>query len=139
MPHDDCRDWFFFAEQRLDVDRRTNWIRKFVHFYYNFKAVQRLVRLQQSEDVRFGHDRNGQTGAGWTRKRAESLRWKRLSLFYKVDSHVQLFVDALDRWPATVHHGGNSLEAAVWRRQVAWRRWNAPFHRPTSICLKEKG
>ncbi|KRX13457.1 hypothetical protein T07_13091 [Trichinella nelsoni] len=67
-----------------------------------------------------GHDRNGQTGAGWTRKRAESLRWKRLSLFYKVDSHVQLFVDALDRWPATVHHGGNSLEAAVRRRQVAW-------------------
>ncbi|KRY46510.1 hypothetical protein T03_1089 [Trichinella britovi] len=55
MPHDDCRDWFFFAEQRLDVDRRTNWIRKFVHFYYNFKAVQRLVRLQQSEDVRFDY------------------------------------------------------------------------------------
>ncbi|KRX37228.1 hypothetical protein T05_5395 [Trichinella murrelli] len=45
----------FFAEQRLDVDRRTNWIRKFVHFYYNFKVVQRLVRLQQSEDVRFGY------------------------------------------------------------------------------------
>ncbi|KAL1231673.1 putative M1 family aminopeptidase [Trichinella pseudospiralis] len=82
-----------------------------------------------------GHDSNGQTGAG---KRAESLCWKRLSLFYKVDSHVQLFVDALDRWLATVHHGGNSLEAAVWRRQVAWRRWNAPFQRPTPICLKKK-
>ncbi|XP_003371552.1 hypothetical protein Tsp_12074 [Trichinella spiralis] len=43
----------FFVEQRLDVDRRTNWIRKFVHFYYNFKTAQRPVRLQQSEDVRF--------------------------------------------------------------------------------------
>ncbi|KRY29967.1 hypothetical protein T01_12209 [Trichinella spiralis] len=45
----------FFVEQRLDVDRRTNWIRKFVHFYYNFKTAQRPVRLQQSEDVRFDY------------------------------------------------------------------------------------
>ncbi|OUC45433.1 hypothetical protein D917_08446 [Trichinella nativa] len=51
----------FFAEQRLDVDRRTNWIRKFVHFYYNFKAVQRLVRLQQSEDVCFVYNVSAQS------------------------------------------------------------------------------